>query len=110
GGIIVQKDKKLRIHNKLLFIPGFFLIYSLFIPVVLADILIYFYQICYFGAFYIPKINRKEYVIFDRGKLDKLDWYEKFNCTYCSYVNGVVNYARAVAIQTEIYSCAIKHK
>lgn len=46
----------------------------------------------------------------DRHKLKYLSLFEKIGCTYCSYANGLLNYAVAIAGRTEIYWCAIRHK
>lgn len=35
---------------------------------------------------------------------------EKFGCTYCGYANGLLEYARAIAGETEKYWCGVKHK
>jgi len=34
---------------------------------------------------------------------------EKLNCLYCSYFNGLMQYAAAIAGRTELYFCPIKH-
>jgi hypothetical protein len=34
---------------------------------------------------------------------------EKFNCAYCSYVNGLLAYVSEIAGRTEQYWCPIKH-
>ena len=38
-----------------------------------------------------------------------VDPVEKLNCLYCSYVNGLMQYASAIAGRTELYFCPIKH-
>jgi len=35
---------------------------------------------------------------------------DKFNCVYCGYVNGWINYIQEIAARTEKYWCAIKHE
>jgi hypothetical protein len=35
--------------------------------------------------------------------------FERFNCSFCSYGNGVISYVREVAGRTEQYWCPIKH-
>lgn len=110
GAVIVQHGKVLRAERPWLFPFGLVMIYSFIIPIVLTDFMLGIYQATYFATFNIPRIARKPFIIIDRGKLSQLNFFEKFNCRYCGYVNGVVAYAKAVAAQTEIYSCAIKHK
>jgi hypothetical protein len=57
----------------------------------------------------IPLIERKRYVILDRFRLGKLSIWQRINCLYCEYANGIVGYSKAVVNQMELYSCAIKH-
>jgi len=75
----------------------------------LIDIFIWLFQNIYFRVFEIPLIHRKKYVVLDRYKLWKLTFWQRFNCFYCEYANGVVAFAKAVVNQMELYSCAIKH-
>lgn len=83
--------------------------YSCIFPIVAIDIFIWQFQNIYFRTFDIPLIQRKKYVIVDRYTLGKLTFFQKFNCAYCEYSNGVIAYAKAVLNQMELYSCAIKH-
>jgi hypothetical protein len=85
------------------------IIYSLIIPIALLDIFLAAYQIVCFRVYGIPKVQRSDYLIFDRAYLAYLNPIEKFNCAYCSYANGVIAYAREVAGRTEAYWCPIKH-
>ena len=34
---------------------------------------------------------------------------EKFNCVYCGYANGLIEYVREIAARTEQYWCPVKH-
>jgi hypothetical protein len=54
-------------------------------------------------------VNRSAYIVIDRYKLKHLNSLERFNCIYCGYGNGVLNYAAEVAARTEQYWCPIKH-
>jgi hypothetical protein len=54
-------------------------------------------------------VRRSDHLVFDRGHLAYLNWFERFNCSFCSYANGVVGYVREVAARTEQYWCPIKH-
>jgi hypothetical protein len=84
-------------------------IYSLLIPVVLLDLFIMAYQAICFPVYKIPKVRRRDYLIFDRHHLAYLNVIEKINCAYCSYCNGAIAFAREVASRTEVYWCPIKH-
>ena len=84
-------------------------IYLGWIPFVLMDVFVTLYQAVCFPVYRIPKVNRSDYLIFDREGLSYLNVIEKFNCFYCSYGNGVAAYTREVAARTEQYWCPIKH-
>ena len=84
-------------------------IYALIIPLLLLDIFITIYQTICFPVYGIPKVSRKDYLIFDRRFLAYLNVVEKFNCAYCSYANGLIGYVREIASRTEQYWCPIKH-
>ena len=99
---------KLKI-NFLLGIVASFTITFMFFFFVLADVVIWLYQAIYFSINEIPKIKRSTYVIIKRHRLEKLNWAQKWSCAYCEYANGIILWLKAVANQTEIYSCAIKH-
>lgn len=84
-------------------------IYSIAIPVVILDIFLLIYQYTAFSLYEIPKVKRKDYIIYDRKYLDYLNIVEKLNCMYCSYVNWFFAYAVEVGWRTEKYWCPIKH-
>ncbi len=84
-------------------------IYSLIIPFFLLDIMVTFYQHVCFRAYAIPRVRRTDYIVIDRQQLAYLNAIEKFNCCYCGYVNGLIEYVREVSAQTEKYWCPIKH-
>ena len=67
-----------------------------------------FQAIC-FPIYKIPKVRRRDYLVFDRHHLAYLNIIEKFNCAYCSYANGAIAFVREVASRTEVYWCPIKH-
>ncbi len=75
----------------------------------LLDLFVSVYQALCFPVYRIPKVRRRDYLVFDRTDLPYLNAVEKFNCFYCSYGNGVVAYAREIAARTEQYWCPIKH-
>jgi hypothetical protein len=84
-------------------------IYSLLFPVVLLDMFVCAYQAICFPIYRIPKVRRRDYLVFDRHHLAYLNIIEKVNCAYCSYVNGAFAFAREVGSRTEVYWCPIKH-
>ncbi|WP_369854522.1 hypothetical protein [Candidatus Thalassolituus haligoni] len=105
---LLQRIKKNPKHFLLIAItaPA---IYGLIIPVVVADVFVSLYQAMCFPVYQIPKVNRREYLALDRGKLSYLTLMQKINCLYCDYANGVFAYACEVAGRTEWYWCPIKH-
>ncbi len=80
------------------------------LPLVLLDLYTMFYHWSYFGYFDFPKVKRADFVRFDRLNLSKLTVFQKINCLYCEYANGVIAYIKTVINCTEIYSCAIKYQ
>ena len=84
-------------------------IYSLVIPIALVDLWVMAYQAICFPIYKIPKVRRRDYLVFDRHHLAYLNVIEKINCAYCSYANGVIAFVREVAARTEVYWCPIKH-
>lgn len=84
-------------------------IYGMIFPVVLFDIALFIYQQTVFRIFKFKLIKRSDYILFDHHYLGYLNPIEKLNCLYCSYVNGLMLYASAIAGRTELYFCPIKH-
>ena len=84
-------------------------IYSLIVPIVLVDLWVMAYQAICFPIYKIPKVRRRDYLVFDRHHLAYLNTIEKINCAYCSYCNGAIAFVREVASRTEVYWCPIKH-
>jgi len=119
---IVFEDEALRIHraiktrvsryllqaNPLVMLTAP-IIYSLLIPIALLDIFVIIYQAICFPVYKIPRVRRRDYLVFDRHHLHYLNIIEKINCAYCSYANGAISFAREVAARTEVYWCPIKH-
>jgi hypothetical protein len=85
------------------------IIYSMIIPLLILDLSVSFYQASCFPIYKITKLRRADYIIFDRQKLDYLDFIEKFHCTYCAYGSGLIAYVSAIIGKTEQYFCPIKH-
>ena len=119
---IVFEREVLRIHRELktratrylieanpLMILSAPVIYSLIIPIALVDLWVMAYQAVCFPIYKIPKVRRRDYLVFDRHHLAYLNIIEKINCAYCSYANGAIAFVREVAARTEVYWCPIKH-
>jgi len=84
-------------------------IYMMIVPAVFLHLALEIYhQVC-FRIYRIPRVNPWEYFIFDRQLLPYLNWFEKFNCFYCSYFNCLISYTKEVGARTERYWCPIKH-
>ena len=84
-------------------------IWAMIIPIVITDLFVTIFQSVCFPIYKIPKVRRKDYVVFDRYNLFYLDKVEKINCWYCEYFNGVVSYVKEIAGRTEQFWCPIKH-
>lgn len=83
--------------------------YALLVPLLLLDLsLTIFQQVC-FRVYGIKLVVRRDHLVFDRRMLGYLNALEKLNCIYCSYGNGLIEYAREIAARTEQYWCPIKH-
>lgn len=85
------------------------IVYLGVVPFLLLDLFLVVYQSICFPVYGIPKVNRADYLIFDRGQLKYLNLVERINCIYCSYGNGVVAFAREISGRTEQHWCPIKH-
>ena len=85
------------------------LIYSCAVPFVLIDLWVAIFQSVCFPIYGIPKVRRRDYLIFDRGLLGYLNAIEKAGCIYCSYANGLIAYVAEVSARTEQRFCPIKH-
>jgi hypothetical protein len=84
-------------------------IYSLGLPLLLLDIWVTLYQWTCFPIYGIAKVERGNYIVYDRQHLGYLNLFEKFHCRYCAYANGLIAYASEIAARTEQYFCPIKH-
>ncbi len=78
------------------------------IPAVFLDICITIYHTIAFPLYGIPRVNRSEYITYERRFLKYLNWMHKIQCLYCSYVNGLFAYSVEIAARTERYWCPIK--
>ncbi|MEJ1972628.1 MAG: hypothetical protein WDM96_09260 [Lacunisphaera sp.] len=97
------------LHSRFLVLITSPVIWSCAIPIALADLVGSFYQAVCFPIYGIPKVRRSDYLAFDRRHLGYLNLFEKFNCEYCAYVNGILGYFTEIAARTEQHWCPIKH-
>lgn len=84
-------------------------IWMCIIPSLFLDATVSLYQAVCFPIYGIPKVQRQDYIVFDRQYLHYLNLIEKINCAYCSYVNGLFAYFQEIAARTEQFWCPIKH-
>jgi hypothetical protein len=84
-------------------------IYACVLPFLLLDASVAIYQLICFPIYGIPKVRRKDYLVFDRGRLAYLNTIEKVGCIYCSYANGLLGFITEIAARTEQHFCPIKH-
>ena len=85
------------------------IIYGMIIPAIFLDVILFLYQQIIFRIFRFEFLKRGDYIIFDHQYLGYLNAIEKLHCMYCSYFNGLMQYASAIASRTELYFCPIKH-
>lgn len=83
--------------------------YSMIVPLVFLDACMSIFQGVIFSYYGIPKVKRSDYVVIDRNKLEYLNSFEKVNCVYCGYANGIMAYLREVLARTEKHWCPIRH-
>lgn len=84
-------------------------IYGVFIPAIIFHIAMELYHQVAFRLYGIPLVKMKDYFVFDRALLSYLNWLEKINCLYCSYVNCLIAYSQEIGGRTERFWCPIKH-
>ena len=84
-------------------------IWMMLIPAIFLDICLFLYQNTAIRLYKIPLAKRSDYIVFDRSQLVYLNWIQKIDCIYCSYVNWLFQYWVEVAWRTEKYWCPIKH-
>jgi len=104
----ISSWKHLR-KTRLLVIVSSPLIYACVLPFLLLDASVAIYQLVCFPIYGIPKVPRKDYLVFDRGVLAYLNTIEKIGCIYCSYANGLLGLVTEIAARTEQHFCPIKH-
>lgn len=85
-------------------------IWAPFLPMLFLDLVVEIYHRVCFPLYGLKLVQRKNYFFFDRKDLPELTLWEKINCHYCAYANGLAAYFVAIAGETEAFWCAIKHK
>lgn len=85
-------------------------IYLMIIPLAFLDACLWLYQGVCFPLYGIPAVPRKQYIRDSRKRLGYLSRFDRLNCWYCSYANGLINYAREVTARTERFWCPIKQQ
>jgi hypothetical protein len=113
---ILSEHRKLKsglasyiLHSRILAVLTAPIIYLGVVPFAFLDLFLGIFQTVCFSAYGIPKVKRRDYLVFDRGHLRYLNLLERVNCVYCSYANGLFAYATEVAARTEQHWCPIKH-
>lgn len=89
---------------------SFLFIWLLIIPSIPMHLFAFLYQAICFRLYGIDRVQIRDYVNFDRQKLKYLSTFDKFNCGYCSYMNGLFMYISEIAHRTEYYWCGVKHQ
>lgn len=97
------------LHSRFLVLATSPVIWACVVPIALADLVGTLYQTICFPIYGIPKVRRGDYLAFDRHHLAYLNFFEKVNCEYCAYVNGILGYFTEIAARTEQHWCPIKH-
>ena len=85
-------------------------IYAMVIPFFIIHVCTEIYQAICFPLYGIKTIDSNKYIRDQRWKLQYLSWSEKLNCLYCGYANGVIEFVKEVANETERAWCPIKDK
>lgn len=85
-------------------------IYAMIVPLVILDVCVEIYHRICFPLYGIKYIKRGEYIRIDRQRLPYLAWWDKINCAYCGYANGLAHYLTVIAAETEKYWCGIKQQ
>ena len=85
-------------------------ILAMIVPLVMLDIFLEVYHQVAFRLYKIKLVKRSNHIRIDRQRLKYLTMLEKFGCSYCGYANGLLEYARTIAGETEKYWCGIKHE
>lgn len=85
-------------------------IWMMILPSIPLHFFAFMYQAICFRLYGIERVRFRDYLNFDREKLEYLSLFDKINCGYCSYMNGMYTYVCEIARRTEYYWCGVKHK
>lgn len=85
-------------------------IWMMIVPLALFDVCLEVYHRVCFALYGLPYVRRWDYLTADRHRLKYLSVWDKINCLYCGYANGLIMYAQRIAGETEKYWCGIKHQ
>ena len=85
------------------------LMYSMIVPLLFLHVSLTVFQWVVFSYYKIPKVDGKAYIVIDRQRLQYLNAFEKLNCAYCGYANGLIAYVREILARTEKHWCPIRH-
>lgn len=94
--------------RKIMLVVSSPLIYGMVVPALMLDVSISLYQLVCFSIYGIPQVKRQEHFHYRRHQLPFLKSFEKVNCFYCSYFNGLASYLREIGGRTEQYWCPIR--
>jgi hypothetical protein len=72
-------------------------IYACFFPALLLDAAMIVFHRVGFPLLGIPLVRRSDYIAVDREYLSYLTPFQRFNCLYCSYMNGAIAYFAEIA-------------
>lgn len=84
-------------------------IYGMIVPALFLHLCLEIYQQVCFRLYGVPRVKARDYFVLDRALLPYLNWLEKLNCVYCSYVNNLFQFAVEIGGRTERYWCPIKY-
>jgi len=104
-----HKDKRVQLPINWRYLVSMPFIYGMIFPAIIFHIGVELYQQVCFRLYGIPIVNYKEYFITDRQLVSLLNFWEKINCYYCSYVNNLIRFAAEIGGRTERYWCPIKY-
>lgn len=84
-------------------------IWLVILPAIPMHLFGFFYQAICFRLYGIDRVQIRSFINFDREKLGYLSIFDKVNCAYCSYMNGLFAYISEIGRRTEYYWCGVKH-
>jgi len=108
-GLWKRRDHQIRIPLNWRYMLSAPFIYGMIAPAVIWHVAIEIYHQVSFRLYGIPRVDSREYFVYDRQLLSWLNFWEKINCIYCSYVNNLIRYSAEIGGRTERYWCPIKY-